>query len=55
MADSNGVERASPACFASERDLHAGSTPASDVKDLRIVIIGAGTLPESQTFRQYVE
>lgn len=44
MTAANDVERASPACFATERDLNSNPAPASDVKDLRIVIIGAGTL-----------
>lgn len=44
MADTNGAERASPACFASERDLDGSASRPSDVKELRIAIIGAGTL-----------
>lgn len=44
MADTNGAERASPACLASERDLNGSASRPSDVKDLRIAIIGAGTL-----------
>ena len=44
MTDTNGAERASLACFASERDLNGSAARPSDVKDLRIAIIGAGTL-----------
>lgn len=44
MADTNGTERASPACFAGERDLNGSADRPSDVKNLRIAIIGAGTL-----------
>ena len=44
MTESNGVESASPVCYAGERELNVNSSAPSDVKDLRIAIIGAGTL-----------